>query len=276
MRSRCVSASSNLLGGNSNIMVGNGAGSNFNAIESSNIDIGNNGIAAESGVIRIGTAGTHTATYIAGISGVTVSGSAVYVTGNGQLGTVSSSRRYKEDIHDMGAASDGLLRLRPVTFRYKKPYDDGSKPIQYGLIAEEVNEVYPDLVAFNKEGQPETVQYYKLDAMLLNEVQKLANEHDSDQKQITELRQAREADQAEIAKLQSQIVEQRKRAQEEHAELSQVLAEVRVIQAGLGGKTATRPRIRVAKNGAPPAKAPKGQRPNTKDAVNPLVAKVRF
>ena len=94
------------------------------------------------------------------------------VDSNGNLGTVSSSRRYKEDIQDMRDASDGLLRLRPVTFRYKEPFGDGSKPVQYGLIAEEVAEVYPDLVARSADGQIETVKYQLLDSMLLNELQK--------------------------------------------------------------------------------------------------------
>jgi hypothetical protein len=109
-----------------------------------------------------------------GVRGVTTgSGDAVNVVidSNGQLGTISSSRRFKEDIHDMGDASRGLMRLRPVTFRYKKPFDDGSKPIQYGLIAEEVAEVYPDLVAHSADGQIETVKYQVVEAMLLNEVQ---------------------------------------------------------------------------------------------------------
>jgi Chaperone of endosialidase len=86
-------------------------------------------------------------------------GSAVLVDSNGQLGTVSSSRRYKEDIQDMEDASNGLLELRPVKFRYQQPYADGSKPLDYGLIAEEVAEVYPNLVVKNKDGQVETVQY---------------------------------------------------------------------------------------------------------------------
>jgi len=140
----------------------------------------------------------------------------VLVDSNGQLGTIASSRRYKEDIHAMGDASDGPLRLRPVTFRYKKPYADGSKPIQYGLIAEEVAEVYPDLVVRGKDGQVETVQYYKLDAMLLNEVQKLAERH--------------AADQAEIAKLDAQIAEQRKQAQEQQAAVAQLQAQISMIQ----------------------------------------------
>jgi hypothetical protein len=96
------------------------------------------------------------------------------IDSNGQLGTVSSSRRFKEDIQDMGDASSGLMRLRPVTFRYKKPFADGSMPIEYGLIAEEVADVYPDLVAHSADGQIETVKYQVLDSMLLNEVQKQA------------------------------------------------------------------------------------------------------
>ena len=86
--------------------------------------------------------------------------------------TASSSRRFKEDIEDMAGRSSGLLRLRPVTFRYKQAYADGSKPLDYGLIAEEVAEVYPDLVARSADGQVESVQYQKLAPMLLNELQK--------------------------------------------------------------------------------------------------------
>ena len=96
----------------------------------------------------------------------------VVIDSAGQLGTVSSSRRYKEDIQDMADGSSGLLQLRPVTFRYTKEYQDGSQPLQYGLIAEEVAEVYPDLVVRNEDGQVETVQYRKLITMLLNELQK--------------------------------------------------------------------------------------------------------
>jgi hypothetical protein len=96
----------------------------------------------------------------------------VVIDSNGQLGTTSSSRRFKEDIEDMGAASRDLMRLRPVTCRYKQPFADGSKPIQYGLIAEEVAEVYPDLVAHSADGKIETVKYQVLDSMLLNELQR--------------------------------------------------------------------------------------------------------
>lgn len=214
--------------GSYNILLGPYAGGNFTSSESNNVTIANLGVAGDSGVVRIGldanqdpTCATdlacQTTTYIAGISGVTISGgSQVLINSSGQLGTILSSRRYKEDIRDMGGASDGLLRLRPVTFRYKKPLDDGSKPIQYGLIAEEVAEVYPDLVVRNKAGQVETVQYYKLDAMLLNEVQKLSKAH--------------AADQAEIARLQSQVAEQGKQGQEQQAAMTQLLAQVRGIR----------------------------------------------
>jgi hypothetical protein len=85
----------------------------------------------------------------------------------------NSSRRYEENIQGMADASSRVLQLRPVTYNYIQPYADGSKPIDYGLIAEEVAEVYPDLVVKNSDGQIQTVQYQKLTPMLLNEVQKL-------------------------------------------------------------------------------------------------------
>jgi len=123
----------------------------------------------------LGRVGTQTKPLIAGVRGVTTAvadATAVMIDSAGQLGTVSSSRRYKEDIADMADASRGLLRLRAVTFRYKRPYAHGAKPIQYGLIAEEVAAVFPDIVVYDDEGRPETVQYRKVNAMLLNEVQK--------------------------------------------------------------------------------------------------------
>jgi hypothetical protein len=157
--------------GNNNIAIGYGAGQAVTTT-SNNIDIGNSGAVTDSGTIRIGTTGTQSSAFVAGIYNSNVSGAAVQVNSNGQLGIVSSSRRYKEDIQSMGDASDGLMQLRPVTFRYKKPYDDGSKPVQYGLIAEEVADVYPDLIARSSDGQVESVKYQLLDPMLLNELQK--------------------------------------------------------------------------------------------------------
>jgi hypothetical protein len=157
--------------GNSNIALGYEAGY-YVGTGSNNIEIGNQGLASDSGVIRIGTAGAQNSFFAAGIYGVNVSGVNVLVSSTGQLGVASSSRRYKEDIQDMGDATADLMRLRPVTFRYKEAFEDGSKPIQYGLIAEEVEEVYPDLVAHSADGRIETVKYQVLDSMLLNEVQR--------------------------------------------------------------------------------------------------------
>jgi len=146
----------------------------------------------DNGGIRIGTQGTNpinqTSFFAAGIRGVTTGNNdaiPVVIDSNGQLGTVSSSRRFKEDINDMDTVSSGLMRLRPVTFRYQKPFADGSKPIQYGLIAEEVADVYPDLVAYSADGQIETVKYQVLDSMLLNELQK---EHKQLQEQAETIR----------------------------------------------------------------------------------------
>jgi hypothetical protein len=159
--------------GNSNIAIGFEAGSNLTST-SNNIEIGNLGNATDSDTIRIGTSGTQTSTLIAGIYGsaTSLANVPVVVDANGQLGTVQSSARYKDDIQDMGDTSEGFMRLRPVTFRYKKAYEDGSKPLQYGLIAEEVAEVYPDMVARSADGQIESVRYQLLDPMLLNELQK--------------------------------------------------------------------------------------------------------
>jgi hypothetical protein len=157
--------------------------------------------ASESNTIRIGAPDQHTAAFIAGIVGETTGSNdavEVVIDSNGQLGTINSSRRYKEDIHDMGDASARLLSLRPVTFRYKKPYADGGKPIQYGLIAEEVAEVFPELVVRNAQGQPETVKYQLLAPLLLNEFLK---EH----KQVEAQAQVNAAQAQTIAAQQKQI-----------------------------------------------------------------------
>jgi hypothetical protein len=163
--------------GYGNIGLGVGAGQQITGGGANNIAIGSPGVSTDTGVIRIGSSGDQTSFFAMGIRGVTTGASnavAVLIDSNGQLGTVSSSIRFKQDVHDMADASSRLLQLRPVTYRYKQPYADGSQPIDYGLIAEEVAQVYPDLVATGADGQPETVQYQKLTPMLLNELQKQA------------------------------------------------------------------------------------------------------
>jgi hypothetical protein len=166
-------AGNSLVQGNYNVVLGYSAAGNL-LTGSYNIEVGNEGYVTDDHTIRIGD--VQTSTYIAGILGNNMPfGSTVAINSNGQLGVLPmavSSRRYKDDIHDMGDASKGLLKLRPVTFHYKKAEPDGSKPLEYGLIAEEVAEVYPELVIRGVDGQIESVQYAKLPAMLLNELQK--------------------------------------------------------------------------------------------------------
>ncbi|MGH9806342.1 MAG: tail fiber domain-containing protein [Terriglobia bacterium] len=156
--------------GSNNIALGDSSGSALTT-GGDNIDIGNRGAAGESGMIRIGTEGSQAATFVAGIrtsplvTGVAV---AVGISPTGQLGVRASSARYKEAIKPMDKASEAVLSLEPVTFRYKKALDPEAIP-QFGLIAEQVAKVDPDLVARDEEGKPYTVRYEAVNAMLLNE-----------------------------------------------------------------------------------------------------------
>jgi hypothetical protein len=196
--------------GSSNTAIGAGAGF-FLTTGSHNIHIGNEGDAADDALIRIGIAGTQTRTFIAGIFGTTVLNRAqtVEVDSNGQLGTAISSRRVKDDIRDMDGASEGLGKLRPVTFRYKAEPATGSRPLEYGLIAEEVAEIYPELVVRDTDGQPAGVRYHVLPAMLLNEVQRQQRQLDTEKRERQEektLADARfAAQQQEIDELRAQL-----------------------------------------------------------------------
>lgn len=166
-----------LTSGSSNVGVGDLAGASLTA-GSDNIYIQNSGVASESGTLRIGRSSL-TRAFIEGIRGVTTglaNAVAVVVDSSGQLGTVSSSRRFKDDIHDLGGVGQRLQQLRPVRFRYTKPFADGSTPVQYGLIAEEVADVLPELVAYDADGQPATVMYHVLPSLLVEEVQRLERE----------------------------------------------------------------------------------------------------
>jgi hypothetical protein len=96
----------------------------------------------------------------------------VLISSTGQLGTVSSSRRFKEEIRDMGELSERLLELRPVVFRYKPEAQSGERPLEYGLVAEEVAEAFPELLVYDDDGQPLTVKYHVLSTILLNELKK--------------------------------------------------------------------------------------------------------
>jgi hypothetical protein len=177
-------------GGRYNIAQGYKAGYNLTT-GSYNIDIGNEGIAAESGIMRIGAAGSQTATYVAGITGVALSSDSpvpVYVNSSGQLGVgPASAERFKTAIAPMGESTERLEELRPVTFQYKS---DPHGARQYGLIAEEVAKVYPELVIRDAKGQILTVHYDELAPMLLNEVQKQRQTIAAMQKQLAQIQGA--------------------------------------------------------------------------------------
>ena len=178
-----LGALTNNTTGARNIAVGHNAGTNHTT-GSDNIAIGNVGSAAESKTIRIGSLDTQTATFIAGIHGSVVTGIDVVVNSSGQLGHVMSSARFKHDIRDLGEASSNLMNLRPVSFRYNF---DPAETVQYGLVAEEVAKIYPELVAYDSDGKALTVRYAMLGAMLLNELQKQVRESDRQARQIERL-----------------------------------------------------------------------------------------
>lgn len=182
--------------GSDNIAIGLNAGVN-NTTGNNNIWINNQG-ATESNTTRIGI--SQTRAFIAGVSGVNVSGASVLVNGSGQIGVASSSARYKEDIHDLGEVSNRLLNLRPVAFRYKADVQEGERPVQYGLIAEEVAEVFPELVIYNKEGKPETVAYHTLSTLLLNELQGV-------QSRVIELQSTRNENKDRLVVLERELKE---------------------------------------------------------------------
>jgi hypothetical protein len=170
--------------GNYNIALGWYAGSNI-VTGRSNIDIGNSGVSDESATIRIGNDQLQSATFIAAIHGVNVTGgTTVYINSLGQLGTMTSSARFKKDILTMDSASDAILSLRPVTFHYKT--DTEGTP-QFGLIAEEVAKVNPNLVVRDRNGEIYSVRYEAVNAMLLNEFLKAHRRIEEQDKRIDQL-----------------------------------------------------------------------------------------
>jgi hypothetical protein len=171
--------------GSGNIALGSGAGSDHTS-DFNNIDIGNIGHGGESGVIRIGTGGTQTSALIAGIFGVGFGTDPVFVSSNGQLGVGVSSARFKTEIKPMDKVSEAILALKPVTFRYKQEMDPRAM-LRFGLVAEEVAEVNPDLVGRDAKGQVQTVHYEAVNAMLLNEFLKEHRKVEQLEKQVEAL-----------------------------------------------------------------------------------------
>ncbi len=163
--------------GSHNIAIGGGAGIELMSGDN-NILIGNEGPQTLSNRIHIGDSSHDLAT----IAGVVI--------------VNNSSKRFKKDIHDMGEATTNLMRLRPVTFHYKKEYDAGDGQLQYGLIAEEVAEVYPELVVYDDQGRIKTVLYQQLSGMLLNELQKQHRQVEELTERLTRLEQVLTAQQS--------------------------------------------------------------------------------
>jgi len=213
--------------GNNNIALGYTAGI-FTAGDN-NINIGNVG-AEESDTIRIGTVNGRGIrdfqrnTYIAGISGVTIAaGVPVMIDADGHLGSTTSSERFKDEVKPMDKASEAILALKPVTFRYKKEVDPAGTP-QLGLLAEEVEKVNPDLVVRDKEGKPYSVRYDQVNAMLLNEFLKAHRKMEEQQAIIAHLKQ----------ELQATAAHQQKQIEALTAGLQKVSAQVQVSKFATG------------------------------------------
>jgi len=204
-----------------NTALGYGAGYRLTT-GGNNIDIGNLGVAGEANTIRIGnpvtvmypdgtTHAAQTKTYIAGFA-TAVTGSTVVVnTTTRQIGMMPSSARFKEEIQRMDNASEAILALKPVTFRYKKDIDPDGTP-QFGLVAEEVEKVNPALITRDVDGKPYTVRYDAVNAMVLNEFLK---EH------------------REVAELKSTVAEQRKGMEAMAAQLKEQAAQIQKVSAQL-------------------------------------------
>jgi hypothetical protein len=202
------------LGGNNNIALGYLAGQYLGG--DNNIAIGNQGGVADSGVIKIGTTGTHTATFVAGIRETPIAALLqVGINVNGQLGVRGSSARFKKDVKPMDKASETILALKPVIFRYTEELDPAGIR-QFGLVAEEVEKVDSDLVVRDDKGKPYTVRYEAVNAMLLNEFLK-------DHKKVEE-------QQATIAQLRSTVAQQQKSLE---AKIATQEAQIGVLTAAL-------------------------------------------
>ncbi len=220
------SALVNAVTGFQNIALGYVAGQNLTD-GTNDLYISNPGVPTESDTIRIGNIvpftdiygfphNAHTRVFVAGISGATAAGGvAVYVNSDGQLGTLTSSARFKTEIKPMDDSSEAILALKPVTFRYKQEIDPKGIP-QFGLVAEEVVKVNPDLVSRDRDGKPYTVRYEAVNAMLLNEFLK---EH----RTVQELKST-------VAKQEATISQQKKEFQ---AIASQQQNEIEDLTAGL-------------------------------------------
>jgi hypothetical protein len=189
--------------GSDNIALGSNAGV-YHMTGDNNIYIGNLGTMSEAGQIRIGTYGVHKGTYIAGIRYAAVTGSPVVIGADGKLGVTMSSAKFKDAIKPMDKASETILALKPVTFRYKQELDPDGIP-QFGLVAEEVEKVNPDLVVRGEDGKVMTVRYEAVNAMLLNEFLKEHGKVEAQERNAHEQQSTITALKATVARQQREI-----------------------------------------------------------------------
>ena len=196
----------NNTSGHDNIALGYQAGLSLTT-GSNNINIGETGAGGETNTIRIGHIPAHTRAFLAGVSGASVSGAQVVVNSSGQLGVAPSSERFKEKIKPMNNASETILALKPVTFRYKQDIDPNCTP-QFGLVAEDVEKVNSDLVTRDAKGDVYTVRYDAINAMLLNELIKEHHKVGEQDATIVELKSLTAQQQKRIEILTAAVKEQ--------------------------------------------------------------------
>ena len=208
-----VSALRNNTTGSFNMALGNGAGFNISTADN---------------VIAIGAAGENApnSCYIGNIFGVTSSGAtAVYINTFGRLGTLVSSRRFKEEVKPMDKSSEAILALKPVTFRYKEEIDPARAP-QFGLVAEDVEKVNPDLVVRDAEGKVTSVRYEAVNAMLLNEFLKEHKKVDEQRATIWQLKSNATKQEATMSELTKAVGLLTAQIREQTAEIQKVSAQV--------------------------------------------------
>ena len=227
----------------SNTTGSNNTADGFHALPSNttgsfNIALGNNagsGVSTADDVICIGAVGddvSHSC-YIGNIvNQPSPAGLAVFVNSDNKLGTIMSSRRFKENIKPMDKASEAILALHPVTFRYKKDFDP-TGTAQFGLVAENVAEVDPGLVVRDKEGKPYSVRYEQVNAMLLNEFLKERKKVESQQEKIAELKCDATKQEAVSIELKSTVAQQQKAIEVLTAQLQEQAAQIQRVSAQL-------------------------------------------
>jgi hypothetical protein len=191
-----------------------------------------------------GVAAVDNTTWIRNVYDSVASDRPVYVNSDNKIGTLASSRRYKEEIKPMDKTSEALLSLKPVTFRYKQELDPHHVQM-FGLIAEDVENVNPDLVTRNKKGEVETVRYDAVNAMLLNEFLK---EHSKVQEQQATITQLASTVAQQKKDLQATVAQLTARLDEQAAQIQKVSAKLAAASPSRGGLEASKPAPQVVNN----------------------------